>query len=186
MPTDENQKLPPMVNLAQYSIEQLLLDAASSRRPDRHSLADPGHRDRGVSDGARLDAGDAAAATTARRRLGGRCRWRPQHPARGAGPAAEGHELRRPLRHRRHPARSQRPTERLAYSTRLQPRLDGAGAQAAGRRLAHRLPAARRRRPRRGDHAGERDAARREPARHDGRDAPSGSRSGWASTRPTR
>lgn len=31
MPTDENQKLPPMVNLAQYSIEQFLLDAAESR-----------------------------------------------------------------------------------------------------------------------------------------------------------
>ncbi|MGU7775298.1 FAD-dependent oxidoreductase [Burkholderia sp. MR1-5-21] len=28
MPQDENQKLPPMVNLAQYHIEQLLLDAA--------------------------------------------------------------------------------------------------------------------------------------------------------------
>jgi 3-(3-hydroxy-phenyl)propionate hydroxylase len=28
MPQDENQKLPPMVNLAQYSIEQFLLDAA--------------------------------------------------------------------------------------------------------------------------------------------------------------
>jgi 3-(3-hydroxy-phenyl)propionate hydroxylase len=28
MPTDDNQKLPPMVNLAQYSIEQILLDRA--------------------------------------------------------------------------------------------------------------------------------------------------------------
>ncbi|MGR3911182.1 FAD-dependent oxidoreductase [Burkholderia sp. SR8] len=33
MPQDENQKLPPMVNLAQYHIEQFLLDAAL-RRPD--------------------------------------------------------------------------------------------------------------------------------------------------------
>ena len=33
MPTDANQKLPPMVNLAQYSIEQHLLDAAQAR-PD--------------------------------------------------------------------------------------------------------------------------------------------------------
>jgi 3-(3-hydroxy-phenyl)propionate hydroxylase len=31
MPTDENQKLPPMINLAQYSIEQYLLDAAEAR-----------------------------------------------------------------------------------------------------------------------------------------------------------
>ncbi|WP_119157834.1 FAD-dependent oxidoreductase [Caldimonas tepidiphila] len=31
MPVDENQKLPPMVNLAQYSIEQFLLDAAEAR-----------------------------------------------------------------------------------------------------------------------------------------------------------
>ena len=31
MPADENQKLPPMVNLAQYSIEQFLLDAAEAR-----------------------------------------------------------------------------------------------------------------------------------------------------------
>ena len=31
MPADENQKLPPMVNLAQYSIEQFLLDAAGAR-----------------------------------------------------------------------------------------------------------------------------------------------------------
>ena len=31
MPTDENQKLPPMINLAQYSIEQFLLDAAEKR-----------------------------------------------------------------------------------------------------------------------------------------------------------
>jgi 3-(3-hydroxy-phenyl)propionate hydroxylase len=31
MPTDENQKLPPMINLAQYSIEQFLLDAAEAR-----------------------------------------------------------------------------------------------------------------------------------------------------------
>lgn len=31
MPADENQKLPPMVNLAQYSIEQILLDRAESR-----------------------------------------------------------------------------------------------------------------------------------------------------------
>ncbi len=31
MPHDENQKLPPMVNLAQYSIEQFLLDAAEQR-----------------------------------------------------------------------------------------------------------------------------------------------------------
>lgn len=31
MPTDANQKLPPMVNLAQYSIEQHLLDAAEAR-----------------------------------------------------------------------------------------------------------------------------------------------------------
>ncbi|KWI59120.1 FAD-dependent oxidoreductase [Burkholderia pseudomultivorans] len=33
MPQDENQKLPPMVNLAQYHIEQFLFDAAR-RRPD--------------------------------------------------------------------------------------------------------------------------------------------------------
>ena len=47
MPHDENQKLPPMVNLEQYYIEQFLLDAAeAARRPDRHPLADPGHRDR--------------------------------------------------------------------------------------------------------------------------------------------
>jgi 3-(3-hydroxy-phenyl)propionate hydroxylase len=32
MPQDENQKLPPMVNLAQYSIEQILLDRAEERR----------------------------------------------------------------------------------------------------------------------------------------------------------
>lgn len=32
MPMDENQKHPPMINLAQYSIEQLLLDAAERRR----------------------------------------------------------------------------------------------------------------------------------------------------------
>lgn len=31
MPADENQKLPPMLNLAQYSIEQFLLDAAETR-----------------------------------------------------------------------------------------------------------------------------------------------------------
>ena len=31
MPMDENQKHPPMINLAQYSIEQLLLDAAEQR-----------------------------------------------------------------------------------------------------------------------------------------------------------
>lgn len=31
MPQDENQKLPPMVNLAQYHIEQFLLDAAQKR-----------------------------------------------------------------------------------------------------------------------------------------------------------
>ncbi|WP_024537001.1 FAD-dependent oxidoreductase [Comamonas badia] len=31
MPNDENQKLPPMVNLAQYHIEQFLLDAAERR-----------------------------------------------------------------------------------------------------------------------------------------------------------
>lgn len=30
MPTDANQKLPPMINLAQYSIEQALLDAAET------------------------------------------------------------------------------------------------------------------------------------------------------------
>ncbi|MCQ4437822.1 hypothetical protein NO135_22745, partial [Clostridioides difficile] len=33
MPQDENQKLPPMINLAQYHIEQFLLDAAL-RRPE--------------------------------------------------------------------------------------------------------------------------------------------------------
>lgn len=33
MPQDENQKLPPMVNLAQYHIEQFLLDAAQ-QKPD--------------------------------------------------------------------------------------------------------------------------------------------------------
>jgi 3-(3-hydroxy-phenyl)propionate hydroxylase len=31
MPTDENQKLPPMINLAQYSIEQILLEQAEQR-----------------------------------------------------------------------------------------------------------------------------------------------------------
>ena len=31
MPSDENQKLPPMINLAQYSIEKFLLDAAEAR-----------------------------------------------------------------------------------------------------------------------------------------------------------
>ncbi|MEO6744422.1 MAG: FAD-dependent oxidoreductase [Caldimonas sp.] len=31
MPQDENQKLPPMVNLAQYSIEQILLDKAETQ-----------------------------------------------------------------------------------------------------------------------------------------------------------
>jgi 3-(3-hydroxy-phenyl)propionate hydroxylase len=31
MPQDENQKLPPMVNLAQYSIEQILLDRAETQ-----------------------------------------------------------------------------------------------------------------------------------------------------------
>ena len=31
MPADENQKLPPMINLAQYSIEKFLLDAAEAR-----------------------------------------------------------------------------------------------------------------------------------------------------------
>ena len=34
MPMDQNQKHPPMINLAQYSIEQLLLDAAE-RHHDR-------------------------------------------------------------------------------------------------------------------------------------------------------
>ena len=33
MPHDENQKLPPMINLAQYSIEQILLDQAE-RKPE--------------------------------------------------------------------------------------------------------------------------------------------------------
>ena len=55
MPHDENQKLPPMVNIEQYYIEQFLLDAAEQRvRPDRYSLADPGDRDRGA--GGRRDA----------------------------------------------------------------------------------------------------------------------------------
>jgi 3-(3-hydroxy-phenyl)propionate hydroxylase len=31
MPQDDNQKLPPMINLAQYQIEQILVDAASLR-----------------------------------------------------------------------------------------------------------------------------------------------------------
>ena len=47
MPQDENQKLPPMVNLAQYHIEQFLLDAAE-REPDLIDIRwqTPRHRDR--------------------------------------------------------------------------------------------------------------------------------------------
>ena len=118
MPQDENQKLPPMVNLAQYSIEQILLDAArDAARPDRHPLADPGHRDRAARRrrAARRSPrreGDYALA----RRLGGRRRRRAQLPARGARPASskgtsyEGRYVIVDIL-----LDSERPTERLAY-----------------------------------------------------------------------
>ena len=148
MPQDENQKLPPMVNLAQYHIEQFLLDAAEQRRrPDRHPLADPAsprsmHARTAPRSACPRPKGDYAL----RRRLAGRLRRRPQHGARGARPAAPGHELRRPLRDRRYRAR-ERPADRAPGLVRpaVQPGLHRAGAQAAGRRLAHRLPVARRR-----------------------------------------
>ena len=103
MPQDDNQKLPPMVNLAQYHIEQFLLDAAKSKsdlidirwqtRVTRHRFA---RRRR------------HAQARHARRRLfaqlglGRRLRWRAQHDSRGVRSATQGHELRRPLCDRRY------------------------------------------------------------------------------------
>jgi 3-(3-hydroxy-phenyl)propionate hydroxylase len=116
MPQDENQKLPPMVNLAQYSIEQILLDKAETQPgPHRHPLADPGDRCRGAR------RRRAACACHARRRLraasrlgvaadGGRSFLREALGLKLEGTSYEGRYVIVDIL-----LDSDRPTERLAY-----------------------------------------------------------------------
>ena len=114
MPHDENQKLPPMVNLEQYYIEQFLLDAAEQRA----DLIDI----RWQTQVTRIDAREDGATLRLSTPKGDYTlhtdwlvglRRRPEPGARGARPAAPGHELRRPLRDRRYRAQ-ERPSDRAA------------------------------------------------------------------------
>ena len=188
MPHDENQKLPPMVNIEQFYIEQFLLDAAEKRA----DLIDIRWQTRATAIRVQDERRDARPFHTegrlhAAHGLVGGLRRRPQPSAGGARPAAQGHELRRPLRDRRHRAQ-ERPSDRAAGLVRpaVQPGLHHPHPHPAGQYLAHRLPAARRRGPGRGGQAGKRHPAGEKPSRDDGRDAATGRRSGSPSTRRTR
>jgi 3-(3-hydroxy-phenyl)propionate hydroxylase len=116
MPQDENQKLPPMVNLAQYHIEQFLLDAAE-RHPDlidirwQTRLTGINARDEGVTldlstpkGDYQLEAGWVVACD------GGRSTIREQMGLKLAGTSYEGRYVIVDIA-----LESARPTERLAY-----------------------------------------------------------------------
>ena len=188
MPHDRLQKLPPMINLQQYWVEEILVRALEA---PLGSSTCAGSRAWSRCD----EAPDHVALTIEQRGppvhrtggLGGRVRRRPQQRARSARPSPRRHRVRRPLRGGRHRPRL-RPanrTPRLVRPT-VQPRLHHPDAPTARRRLAHRLPVARRR-GRAGRHrAGERAAARGGAPAHDRAGCGPGRRSDHRSTRQTR
>jgi len=116
MPADENQKLPPMVNLAQYSIEQFLLDASEARS----DLIDIRWQSRLTSidvheDGARLSVATPAGNYTMEADWvvaadGGRSFLRDALALQLKGTSYEGRYIIVDIL-----LDSQRPTERLAY-----------------------------------------------------------------------
>ena len=93
----------PMVNVSQSEFEQIMVDALEAN--PLITL----HWQAGIAgfaqdaDGVTLDIDTAARPRHLRAALGRRHRRRPQPDARARRPDAAGHQLRRPLRHRRHP-----------------------------------------------------------------------------------
>jgi 3-(3-hydroxy-phenyl)propionate hydroxylase len=116
MPQDENQKLPPMINLAQYHIEQFLLDAAL-KQPDlidiRWQTRVSAAADNGSGVTLQLDTPDGAYALEADWLLacdGGRSTIREALGLQLQGTSYEGRYVIVDIL-----LASQRPTERLAY-----------------------------------------------------------------------
>ena len=116
MPQDANQKLPPMVNLAQYSIEQFLLDACE-KRPDlieirwQNKLAGIESRDDGATLQVSTPKGDYAMdADWVVAADGGRSFVRDALGLKLQGTSYEGRYVIVDIQ-----MESSRPTERLAY-----------------------------------------------------------------------
>lgn len=116
MPQDENQKLPPMINLAQYHIEQFLLDAAL-RQPDlidiRWQTRVTAVTDKGSGVALELDTPEGGYALEADWLLacdGGRSAVRDALGLQLQGTSYEGRYVIVDIL-----LASQRPTERLAY-----------------------------------------------------------------------
>jgi 3-(3-hydroxy-phenyl)propionate hydroxylase len=116
MPQDENQKLPPMINLAQYHIEQFLLDAAM-KQPDlidiRWQTRVTAMADKGSGVTLQMDTPDGAYALEADWLLacdGGRSTIREALGLQLQGASYEGRYVIVDIL-----LASQRPTERLAY-----------------------------------------------------------------------
>ena len=194
MPHDDTQKLPPMINLEQYYIEQYLLDAIFHRNETTPGLIDIrwgtelvalAQDDGGVTVELRNEAGSYA--------LHGQylvaCDGGQSTRAQGARPGTERHRLRRPLRDHRHRT-AQRARDRATRVVRpaVEPRLHAADAPPARRGLAHRLPAAPWPEHRGGAQAGGRaprscNGTSRRSARAT---CPAGTRSGPRSTVPAR
>jgi 3-(3-hydroxy-phenyl)propionate hydroxylase len=116
MPQDENQKLPPMLNLAQYSIEQYLLDAVESKA----DLIDV----RWQSKVTAIDARPDGVRLTIETPLGGYCLDADWVVAADGGRSFVREALGLPLHGDTYEGRyvivdvvldTQRPTERLAY-----------------------------------------------------------------------
>jgi 3-(3-hydroxy-phenyl)propionate hydroxylase len=116
MPQDDNQKLPPMVNLAQYHIEQFLLDAAEARSDLidirwQTRVARIDQRDDGATLHLRSPAGDYALDTDWVAACdGGRSVIREAMGLRLQGTSYEGRYVIVDIA-----LQSDRPTERLAY-----------------------------------------------------------------------
>ena len=162
MPLYEGQRLPPMINLQQYYIEDALLVAVAGANAEAPGLIDM--RWATTVDaiepqpaGVTLSLSNALRPRHAGRPIG----WWPATAARAScathWACAGRHGLHRPLRHRRHRAAQHAPdrTPRLVRPA-VAPRRHRADAPPARRPVAHRLAAAPRRQHRRGDAAGER------------------------------
>ena len=170
MPHDERQKLPPMINLQQYYIEQYLLDAidAAAGAPGRSTCAGAARSpaSRRAPTASRLDGRNARGRLRAARPTGwSRCDGGQSFVRKALGLPLDGtaYEGRYVIIDIHLPSRPSDRAPRLVRPA-VEPRLDRADAPPARRHLAHRLPAARRRGHRGGAAAG--DACARVRAEH--------------------
>jgi 3-(3-hydroxy-phenyl)propionate hydroxylase len=142
-PHDEHDRFQPMINLQQQVLEELLLERAAQTPGVQLRW---GHKVVGLASdeqGATLQVDTPQGPYTQRADWVVACDGARSTRAAAAGPADAGRQLRRPLRHRRHPHRAAA-AHRTAGLLRpaVEPRQHGADAPRAAGHLAHRLPAA--------------------------------------------